>query len=150
MPSSTVHVEDTETALRVFERFVWSYHLTVFRLVVGLLGDPAAAEKMTEDLFLEFWHQCGPLPATAEVLGAAVDRCLHEAAPAQLVHALRQIDKGERIGWLLHDVLQLPPTRIAGLLGRPVSDIRSDVHRTRWALGRQLTLWPATSRVLTT
>ncbi|QKV73904.1 hypothetical protein [Amycolatopsis sp. Hca4] len=131
---TATHDEAADAQLAAFERFVRVHHFTVFRLASCLLSDPAGAEEVTEEVFVEFWHGQGRPPSTADLLIRTVDHCLDKAAPTSLFNALRRIGGPERTGWLLEDVLHFPAARTAELLERSETEFTPRLEATRFAL----------------
>ncbi|MET8846071.1 hypothetical protein [Amycolatopsis sp. NPDC004625] len=131
---TATHRDAVGTSLIAFERFVRINHVTVFRLAACLLGDAEKAEDVVEDLFVELWCRKDRALSTAELLPAAVDRCLDRATTSPLHDALRRVGSPERTGWLLHDVLNFPAARTAELLARTEPGFGLDLDRTRVAL----------------
>ncbi|WP_285479361.1 sigma factor [Amycolatopsis sp. NBRC 101858] len=131
---TATHDEAADAPLVAFERFVRMHHVTVFRLASCLLGDPAGAEEVTEEVFVGLWHGQRRPPSTADLFVRTVDHCLDKAAPTALFTALRRFGGPERTGWLLADVLHFPAARTAELLERSETEFTPRLEATRLAL----------------
>jgi RNA polymerase sigma-70 factor (ECF subfamily) len=170
-----------------FDAFVRTYQDMVFAAAVRLLGNPADAEDVAQQVFLKAFQRFDSIsaPAAAAWLRTVTrNACLnhltryrrrwrffseldeaegdggYEAALAapeapdagrldeqeRLERALRQLPDHQRVPLVLFHFEQVGYQEIAKTLGVSLAKVKTDIHRGREALKRQLTLEHGTRR----
>lgn len=137
---------ETEQQRDVFE----SHRHHIFSVAYYMTGDEREAEKILEQTFLGAFRRHrkpGAQELDEQLMQELSTRVNLEPAPAaipggeslngrsvrrtDMEEALWQLPARERLCFLLHDVENYPPERIAALLQTPASEIRSSLLSAR-------------------
>lgn len=146
--------------VRAYEQLVLRYQGSMFRLTWRMLADRAAAEAVTQEIFLTAWRRIAQLPDDSAfavwLYRIAIDRCRIALRPAAgqtaaapespgttaLVSALHNLSPEYRACWLLREVHGRSDAEIAQIVGVDLGAVPGRIAAARRQLAEVMTPWP--------